>query len=447
MVNIASALRRVKDDLPGELASRHILGLCVSAGHRWRHRVLDPVTTLRLLILQVLHGNTACAHLPRLCGLRFSVTAYCAARARLPLEVIRRVAEAVAGRLTNSSDAAARWRGHRLWHIDGSSFSMPDTPQLQARFGQPGGQKSGCGFPVAHLLVMADAATGLIRDLIVSPMRTHDLRHATKLHANLKPGDVLVGDRGFCSFAHIALLLKAGLHAVFRIHQQQIVDFTPHRPHRAPRDKRRMGIPVSRWLRSLGVEDQVVEWFRPVVLPAWMSEADYAALPESITVRETRYRIHRRGWRVQCVTLATSLLDAEAYPAAALAEVFGQRWAIETNLQHLKTTMRMDVLRCKSVDGVMKELWAFALVYNLVRGVMLQAATRQRVAPHRISFVDALRWLCTAEPGQPTTLIVNLDRRNRVEPRVRKRRPKEYPVMQRPRHELRNSLTTQLITA
>jgi hypothetical protein len=441
MVSIASALRRIKDDLPGELSSLHVHELCRASGHRWRDRVLDPVTTLRLLMLQVLHGNAACVHLPRLSGLRFSVAAYCVARARLPLEVIRRVALSVAQRLRDSSAGVGLWHGRRLWHIDGSSFSMPDTPELQRRFGQHGSQKRGCGFPVAHLLVMVDAATGLIGDLIASPLRTHDLRHASGLHGGLRPGDVLIGDRGFCSFAHLALLLKADLHAVFRMHQRQVVDFAPRRVHHAAGGRRRKGRPTSRWRASLGIADQLVEWVRPARWPAWMSEAEFQTLPKSIVVRELRYGVKRRGFRSRQVTLVTTLLEADAYPADALAEVYGGRWGIETNLRHLKTTMKMDVLRCKSEDGVMKELWAFALVYNLVRGVMLQAATRQRVAPGRISFIDALRWMCHAKPGEPPPpLIVNPHRPGRVQPRVIKRRKDRFTYMTRPRDELQQRL-------
>jgi hypothetical protein len=76
-----------------------------------------------------------------------------------------------------------------------------------------------------------------------------------------------------------------------------------------------------------------------------------------------------------------------------------RRWVVETNLRHLKQTMKMDVLRCKSRDGVLKELMVCAMVYNLVRVVMGEAARRQHVPVDRISFIDAMRWLLGAEPG------------------------------------------------
>jgi hypothetical protein len=137
----------------------------------------------------------------------------------------------------------------------------------------------------------------------------------------LQAGDVVVGDRAFCSFAHVALLALRHLHGVFRLHQRQIVDFTPERPYNAAGKKRLKGLPTSRWLRKLGVSDQWVEWFKPQERPDWLTVEQYAALPESLIVRELRYRVNRPGFRTEEVTLATTLLDADLYPAAALAEL------------------------------------------------------------------------------------------------------------------------------
>jgi hypothetical protein len=144
------------------------------------------------------------------------------------------------------------------------------------------------------------------------------------------------------------------------------------------------------------------------------------------------------------LTLVTTLLDPKAYPAEELARLYGDRWTVELNFRHLKTTMRMDVLHCTTVDGVLKELWMFLFVYNLVRMVMLEAARRQQVPVDRIAFVDALRWLAHASPGTGLPdLIINPLRPGRMEPRVRKRRPKPYPLMRRPRQTLRNDLLHQ----
>jgi len=267
------------------------------------------------------------------------------------------------------------------------------------------------------------------------------MAQVAQMHPELRKGDVLVGDRAFCSFAHFALLCRRKLHGVFRIHQRQLVDFTPGRPYNEVGKKRRKGLPTSRWLRRLGVRDQLVEWFKPKDRPEWLTAEQYAALPASLVIRELRYRVTQAGFRTQEVTLATTLLDAEVYPAEALAELYKTRWQVEINLRHLKETMGLDVLRCETKGGVLKELAVFALVYNLVRVVMCEAARRQGVAVERISFIDAWRWLSSAPPGSPLPeLIVNPDRPNRVEPRVRKRRPKEYPLMKRPRDVLRKAM-------
>jgi|CXWL01.1.fsa_nt_gi hypothetical protein len=442
MASIARALSRIKGDLSNLVSAELIEHICREAGHHWRQRLLDPVTTIHLFILQILYGNTACGHVPRIAGRSFSASAYCQARARLPLEFIRLLVARIGTALQQAAAGSGLWHGHRVILLDGSGFSMPDTPALQAHFGQPGGQKPGCGFPVAHLSVAIEAGSGMILDLIGSPLRTHDMAHVRKTHPKLRPGDVLVADRAFCSYAHLALILQGRMHACLRMHQRQIVDFRPHRAH--VKGKHIKGLPTSHWVRTLGRLDQVVEWVKPKNTPRWMEQADFDTLPDSITVRELRYRVTQRGHRTRTVTLATTLLGPEKYPADELAELYGRRWQIETDLRHLKTTMRMDVLRCKTVDGVLKEMWMFALVYNLVRMVMLEAARRQRVEPDRISFIDALRWLAHAPPDEPLpALVVNPHRPGRLEPRAVKRRPKEYDRVNKPRAEMRKALLTK----
>jgi len=272
---------------------------------------------------------------------------------------------------------------------------MSDTPELQEYFGQPGGQQPGCGFPVAHLMGLFHAATGMVLKMLSAPLRTHDLSQGVELHPELRPGDVLVTDRGLCSYTHLALLAQGGVHAVLRMHQKQMVNFTPGRPHVEPGKrsaKGQKGLPRSRWVRQLGPQDQVVHWLKPATCPQWMSLEQYAQLPEHLRVRELRYRVPQKGFRVQTITLVTTLVDADSYRVEDLADLFLARWGIETNFGHLKTTMGLDVLKCKTVHGVLKELMVFALIYHLVRLVMVQAARRQQVAIERISFYrcDAL---------------------------------------------------------
>jgi len=289
----------------------------------------------------------------------------------------------------------------------------------------------------------------MLQKVLVAPLRTHDLTQAWLTHRELKSGDVLVADRGFCSYAHLAQLVQTGLHGVLRLHQKIIVDFRIGRMHVPPSPpylklKRATGLPRSRWVKWLGHCDQEVEYFKPSSRPKWMTAEKYAALPSSIVVRELRYSVSQPGFRTREITLVTTLLDPVRYPAAELAQLYFDRWRIEVNLRHLKQTLHMDVLRCKTVAGVHKELRMLALVYNLVRLIMLEAATQQRVSVERISFIDALRWLVHVRPGESLcTLIVNPIRAGRFEPRVRKRRPKQYPLMRRPRQELKQALLRQ----
>jgi hypothetical protein len=450
MASIAKGLAQVKREYGKWLTGESILEVCRQVGQGFRHRMLGPVETIYLFLLQVLHGNTAISHLRHLVDFTFTESGYCQARQRLGVGVLRGLFAAVAGAVRRAGEGFGLWHGHRVFHVDGTGASMPDTGELQAYFGQPGGQAKGCGFPVAHVLALFDAATGFLIDLIAAPLRTHDLACASVLHPELSAGDVLIGDRAFCSFAHLALLIGRSLHGLFRIHQRIIVNFRAgRRDARSARGRwATRNLPRSRWIKKLGYWDQVVEWFKPEQCPRWMDPAAYRALPDSIVVREVRYQINRPGFRVRELTVVTTLLDPGEYPVEELAELYFARWRVECNLKHLKITLGMDVVKCRSVDGVVKELLMFGLVYNLVRAAMLQAAKAEGVEPDRISFIDALRWLRAALWADvPLRLKVNPLRPGRCQPRVRKRRPKNYPVMKKPRQELLQALERTRVTA
>jgi hypothetical protein len=446
--SITTVLMRFKTDWAAQWQPDAIKAACQEAGYTsWRDRVLTPVTTIQLFLLQLLHGNTACSHLPHLSGLQVSASAYCQARPKLPLDLFGLLLTRLCTSVQPHVSEEGRWHGHRTFFVDGSGCSMPDTPALQQAFGQPTVQRSGCGFPVARLLGLFHAGTGLLMKLVVAPLCTHDLAHVQKVHPTLAPGDVLVADRGLCSYAHLALLVQAGVHAVLRVGARQIVDFTPGRPFVKPSVRRTSavkGVPRSRWLKTLGVHDQLVAWLKPKTYPSWLPHETLAALPDSLVLREVRYQLETRGFRTRQITLVTTLLDAAVSPVAALAELYRQRWQVETFLAQLKITMRMDVLHCKTAPGVLKELTVFAIVYNLVRMVMLQSATLQHTTVERISFLDALRWLSAPSTGLPLVgLMIIPVRPYRVEPRVKKRRPKPFPLMITPRQELRQQLIQQ----
>ena len=448
--SIISILARLRQDVGEILTPETIRDACLQEGYSWRHRKLDPVATVSLFLLQVLHGNTACQQVVRFGEWAFTATAYCKARKRLPLAVLQALVQMIAAKLRSTTAEGANWLGHRVWMIDGSGFSMPDVPELQNHFGSPSGQRPGCGFPVGHLVALFDLTTGMLLRMTTSPMRTHDMSQAAHIACELKPGDIMLGDRGFGSYAHIAILLERGNHAVFRMHQQRFVDFTPGRPLAAKLSyaANPKALPHSLWLRSNGELDQVVIWYKGKQKPDWMTSAAFAELPSEITVRELRYRVEVAGFRVQVITLVTTLLDPLIYPKAAIAELYRRRWQIELNIRHIKITMKMDILHCKTAGGVMKELAVFALAYNLVISVMVESARVQKVAVERVSFLDALRWLTQPKPGGDLRdILVNPLRPNRVEPRVIKRRMKKFPLMKEPRPVLRKRLLEKKVAA
>jgi hypothetical protein len=449
--NVAQIVRQFKRTWTSELDDEAIRTACRQAGHRWRERELGPVATVKMFLLQILFGNAACNFVPHLAGKQVTGSAYCDARARLPLTALQTLLTRATQAMAAAASGAGQWLGHRLLIIDGSGFSMPDTPELGAYFGHSGKQAAGCGFPTGRWLALMHFGSGLFQKVLAAPLRTHDLRGLPQVHPELEVGDVLLGDRAFSSFGHLALLVSRGLHGIFPAHQHLTIDFTPHRPHvgvRGGANQKRKGRPRSRWMRSLGELDQLALWHRPAEPPPWLAPEAWARLPATLLVRELRYTIARRGCRVRTVTLVTTLLDPVRYPKEKLAEAYGLRWTIETAFGHIKTTMKMDVLHCQTVQGVLKERTLFVLVYNLVRMTVLEAARRQGVKPDRISFADALHWLATAQPGNPLPeLIVNPLRPGRLEPRCIKRRPKKFPWLRKPRQLLRQLLMEQRLGA
>ena len=428
--SITAAVRRIKSELHEHLTPDDIVAACVAVGHDWRERVLGPVVTVHALLLQILHA-TAMTGVSRLVGVPFSARAYCQALPRLPVVVLRGLLRQSVAHQRRRTEANADWHGHRVFFVDGSSCSMPDTPALQRRFGQPTAQKPGCGFPVAHLLALFDAYSGLLIDVLASSWRIHELTRVGELHPQLQAGDVLVADRGFCSYTHLALLQQQGIHAVMRVHQRRRVSFK----------LRQFRWGAVDWPIRLGPRDQLTLWRKGRAPSRVLSPEEHEALPEVLLVRQLRYRVHWRGYRTRQVTLVTTLLDAEAYPAAELAELYHRRWQAEVNLRHLKQTLGMRVLRSQSPDGVERELLAFALVYNLICLVMTVIAVHLETTPERVSLIDVLRLLRHGlDRLVAATIMVNPARPGRVQPRVVKRRPLGYSLMTEPRAVLKRKL-------
>jgi len=247
-----------------------------------------------------------------------------------------------------------------VYVYDGSHASMPDTPANQAEYPQPDTQKPGLGFPLARLAAVFSLATGAVLDLAIGRYAgkgQSELGLLRKLWTLLRPGGIVLADRLMCAWTEMVMLKQRGVDSVCRLTCHRTADF-------------RRG-------RRLGPGDHVVEWPKPPK-PRSIDRATYDALPGSLTVRETRVRVEQPGFRTTSLVVATTLLDAEAFTAADLADLYRARWNAELDLRSLKRTMQMDVLRCKTPELVRKEVWAHVLAYNLVRAVMAQAATCRR---------------------------------------------------------------------
>jgi hypothetical protein len=369
-------------------------------------------------------------------------SAYCQARQRLPLAVLRQGVRTVGQRLRQQVGDLYTWCGRRVWLVDGSSCSMPDTPALQKAFGQPAGPAPGCGFPMVRLVALFCWATGAVGDVALGPWRFSELRLWRRLWHLLSPGEVVVGDCFYCSFAHLVGLRQRGVEGVFRLHQRRPADF-------------RCG-------ERLGKNDRLVTWRRPKfqARPRGMTLRQWQRLPEELTVRLIRVSVAIAGFRSRVIIVATTLLDPVAYPAAQIAALYRDRWTVELRLREIKITLGMDVLRGQSPDIVRKEIYMHLLAYNLLRTLMWQAAVTRGRDLHRLSFagtVDRLNallpylWLYQGTPHALRLYQLLLHwiahdplphRPNRIEPRAKKRRPKPYPWMQQPRHEMRQALAS-----
>jgi hypothetical protein len=302
---------------------------------------------------------------------------------------------------------------------------------------------------VARLLGLFHAGPGVLLKLIVAPLLTHDRARVQAVHPSWQEGDVLVADRGLGSDAHLALLVQAGVHAVLRVGARQMVAFTPGRPLGRPSVRRTSavtGVPRSRWRTALGVNAPRVAWLNPKTCPSWLTREALAAWPETWVLREVRDQTGTPGFRTRQITLVTTRVDGENYRVADLAALYHPRWRVETSLAPLKPRRQMDVLPGKTVPGVLKEFTVVAIVDHLVRMVMCPSALLQRIGVERISVLDALRWLGAPSTGIPWgALIINPIRPPRVEPRVKKRRPKSFPWMIKPRHTRRQQFVQQAL--
>lgn len=417
---------------------------CRQSRHEWRDSFWGPGVTLITFLLQVLSAEktlrAAVASLrTQLAGQGVGPppssdpSAYCQARRRLPKSVIRRLSEDLADRMEAGLGTADRWHGHRLRVVDGTTVSMPDTATLQKAFPQPASQKPGCGFPVARLVVLFGWATGAVLRAAVGNLRRSELTLFRDHYAAwLQPGDVILGDRHYCSYVDLVRLQERRVSVIYRLHQRRPADFR-HGRRRGPEDRLVVWKRPQQWFESFGVDRD-----------------EFERLPETLSVRLIRIAQTPRGFRSRTIVVATTLLDATAYPADEIRALYRDRWTAELNLRSLKTHLGMDILRGQSQDVVRKEIAVHLLAYNLIRLLMGRAAREHGRDLHRLSFTGTLHrlraslWWTTlgphADPGQIRRhLLASIaadvlpNRPDRFEPRRRKRRPKEYSLLRQPR--------------
>jgi hypothetical protein len=364
---------------------------------------------------------------------------YCKARARLPESALHRLMRQLGAQTHHEAAAAWLWCHRRVKMVDGSTAIMADTVANQRAYPQLSSQQPGLGFPIARFVVIFCRATGSVLEAAIGKYQgkqTGENALFRSLWDELEPGDVVLGDRYFSSYFDIILLKRRGVDSVFRLHQRRPCDF-------------RRG-------RRLGPEDQIVRWDRPA-RPDWMDQATYDRVDETVEVRILRIRVAQRGFRTRVLEVVTTLLDVDIYTKKDVAILYRKRWHAELDLRSIKVVLGMDLLLSKTPEMVRKEIWMTLLGYNVVRALMVRAALAHQREVRQLSFKGALQTIQEFGPGlrgasspvRPWFWRILLSsiaadeegyRPDRAEPRARKRRPKPYPLLTRPRKQAKAAL-------
>ena len=404
-----------------------------------RERLYPPTVTLAMFIKQCLDEDGSCQRAVNgwaaqcvaegLPPHSVRTGAYCRARQRLPVEMVAALTRITGELLCSNGHESWRWRGRRVKLIDGTGISMPDTPENQSVYPQPNSQRPGVGFPVCRVVGVICLATGGAIDIAMAPYAgkgSGEQALARKLLGAFAEGDVMLADALYCSYWLIAALQKAGVDAVLQQNGMRITDF-------------RRG-------ERLGARDHIVRWHKPAC-PTWMTQKEYETFPEELCVRELK--VNRR-------VLVTTMLKPTQVRKADLADLYDQRWHVELDFRNIKTTLGVEVLRCKTPQMVEKELWVHLLAYNLIRMLMAQAASQSGKHPRSMSFKHTtqlwVQWTVLHggrggdwRQDELLSMVGQIcvgDRPGRLEPRARKRRPKPYPWLKVPRHVARQQLRT-----
>jgi hypothetical protein len=364
---------------------------------------------------------------------------YCRARAKLNLMAIQNLVRQSACQLEQQVDPSWLWHTFHVKIVDGFTFTMPDTEANQTQFPQNPRQRPGVGFPIARACSVVSLATACVCDLALAPYQGKETGETALLRSLLDgfaPNDLVVFDRYCCSYMMLAMLKNRKIEVCARLHHQRHSDF-------------RRG-------RRLGLDDHLITWVRPK-RPSWMSLEQYQQMPETLQLRELRYQVTEPGCRTETITIVTTLTDPERYSKEDLAQLYGLRWNVETDILQIKQTLNLDHLRCKTPEMILRELWVTLLAYNLIRKVIATSALMHGKQPRRLGFTLACQsilasWMllstgtCRDSKAMAQMVLAHIannevaNRPGRIEPRVLKRRRQRYPLMQYPRDQLKESL-------
>lgn len=420
------------------------------SGAMSRRRLFSKENTFWAFFSQVLDADGGCKEVIRklqsyasIKGVKVpssSTASYCTARKKLDEQMLSDILAHTAVRLERMPESGLL-NNRRVIVVDGTGVSMPDTPMNQDVWPQSSSQKPGCGFPSARICACFSLESGALLSYAIGNKKNHELPLFRQQWKTFKQGDIFLGDKGFCSYYDIANLEKEGVDSVVTL-------------------ARRAPVSATNSIKKLGPDDLLITWKRPVYNSNLSYSIDeWAKLPEELILRQIKVTVKYPGFRAQTFHIATTLLDAVQYPAEELAGLYFKRWDVELFFRDIKTTMGLDILRCKTPEMIRKEIMMYFICYNCVRRLMYEAAEEADLEVRVVSFKGSLQALRNWEPhlnqakvsvAERFRLISDLydamtntpirQRPGRSEPRCLKRRPKNYQLLTSPRHAMREIL-------
>lgn len=406
----------------------------------YRERQFPPTETLSMFLAQTMNEDRSCqkavndAAVKRVVGglspCSTTTGGYCQARQRLPMNMVSTLVRFTGKQMNDQIPDHWRWFGKRVYLIDGTTVTLPDTAANQAKFPQQGGQKPGLGFPISRIVGVICLSSGAVLNAALGKYSGKGSSEQDLLRTLLdtfKAGDLVMGDAFFGTYFLLASLYARKIDAVFEQFgaRKRVADF-------------RKG-------KRLGSKDHLVKLAKPKCKPDWMTQENYDSVPDSITIRELK---------VKGKLLITTLLSSKTFPKHELKALYKKRWHVEVDLRNIKTTLGMETLSCKTPEMAEKEMWVYLLAYNLIRLLMAQSALLTDILPRQLSFKHTVQlWMAWCQQTQSVCIQTGYgalfvliaqnrvgDRPGRIEPRAVKRRPKAFSLLMEKRENVRERL-------